>query len=133
MNSGYSHTTKAMDSEQRGKKKGNKHSVLSLRLQNEDHLYKSYMPFLNNGGVFVETKKTYALGQKVVLFLRMPENDDKVKVAAVVAWVTPQNVRGGKKKGVGLEFADKKGVAIGKDMAHMLRYRLSSDEPTYTM
>lgn len=108
-------------------------SVLPLRINDEDHLFKSYMSFLNHGGLFVETKRTYGLGQKVFLKILMPDSDEKITTAGEVAWVTPQNVRGGKKKGIGVAFIDKKGIKLGQEIAHLLRYRLASDEPTYTM
>ena len=108
-------------------------TMLPLRIVDEDHLYKAYMPFLSNGGLFVETTKIYGLGQKIRLIVRMPDSDDKLTLAGAIAWVTPKSIRSGKKKGVGVAFTDTKGANLAKEIEHLLRYRLTSDEPTYTM
>jgi len=113
--------------------KGGSQAVLHLRIHDEDHLYKAYMSFLSNGGLFVETHKIYGLGQKVRLVVRMPDSDDKIVLSGAIAWITPQSIRSGKKKGVGVAFTDPKGAKLAKKIEHMLRYRISSDEPTYTM
>ena len=64
-------------------------------------LQKSFMPFFKNGGLFVETKKPYNMGDKVVLLLSLP---DKSRHAAPgeIAWINPSF--GHRPSGVGIAF-----------------------------
>lgn len=48
-------------------------------LTNED-LYKAYMPFVKNGGLFIKNPPNYTLGEKVILKCKLLE-DNKVYTA----------------------------------------------------
>ena len=41
------------------------HGILSLTIKTKDELYRSYMPYIQNGGVFVATQRDYQLGEEV--------------------------------------------------------------------
>ncbi len=40
------------------------HGILSLSINTKEDLYKAYMPFIVNGGLFIPTPRTYQLGKK---------------------------------------------------------------------
>ena len=45
--------------------RGARNGILSLSIKDKAVLYAAYMPFVKNGGLFIPTKKDYALGDEV--------------------------------------------------------------------
>ena len=46
-------------------RQNSRNGILSLTIKDKAVLYSAYMPFLENGGLFVPTNKAYALGDEV--------------------------------------------------------------------
>jgi len=109
-------------------------SVLSLNINSKSALYAAYMPFLNNGGIFVPTPKRYAIGDEIFMLLQLMDDPTKHPVAATVVWVTPHGAQGGKTEGVGLHFsADEAGKALRNRIETILAGLLGSSRPTHTL
>ena len=81
-------------------------AVLTLTIQDKSVLYGAYMPFLQNGGLFVPTTRPYRLGDKVLLLLSLMDEPEKLPVADRVVWITPEGDRGNRQAGIGIEFSD---------------------------
>ena len=96
-------------------------------------LYRSFMPFLKNTGLFVPTRKRYLMGQEVLLMVQLPGLKEKFSAAGEVVWVNPENAAGHKKQGVGVEFTDGNGATLRIRIEGMLVEQLKSDAPTYTL
>ncbi len=79
------------------------------------------------------TKKSYELGEAVTMVVKLPDNDEKFKLPGTVAWISPEAATGDNKQGIGVEFAEGKGVAMRHRIEGLLGDRLGSDDPTYTM
>ena len=86
--------------------------MLALTLIDQNALYKAYMPFLKNGGLFLPTRKRYALGQDVFLILNLLDESDKIPVAGTVAWITPRGAQGNLPAGIGVHFSDVDGTGL---------------------
>ena len=56
-----------------------KNNVLSLTIKDKSALYAAYMPFLNNGGLFIPTKTTFLLGDEVFMLLTLTDSKEKLK------------------------------------------------------
>ena len=82
-----------------------KKGILSCVIKDVTELHKLYMPFIENGGVFVKTKNIYKLGDEVFLLLSLME-EEKFPVTGKVIWVTPQGASGLKHAGIGVQFSD---------------------------
>ena len=52
-------------------KQGSRNGILSLTIKDKAVLYSAYMPFLDNGGLFVPTNKAYSLGDEVFMLLTL--------------------------------------------------------------
>lgn len=106
---------------------------LSLKLQNKNALYNSYMPFLEFGGLFVPTDELFSLGEKVLLSVEWggyPMNPLQTKVA----WINPSRTSAHSPKGVGLAFIDDENCRQIKGLIeNELGPMISSDRPTYTL
>jgi type IV pilus assembly protein PilZ len=107
--------------------------LVPLRFKSTNQLYKSFMPWLKNGGLFVPTSKRFEMGQKVLMMVVLPGMIDKFPTAGAVAWVCPKDATGHNKPGVGVEFLDEEGVALRLRIEGMLTEQLKSLEPTYTL
>ena len=111
---------------------GVRNGILSLTIKDKAVLYAAYMPFVNNGGLFIPTSKSYKLGDEVFMLLSLMDEAEKIPVAGKVVWITPKGAQGNKAAGIGVQFTDANNVASGKIETY-LAGMLGSDKPTHTM
>lgn len=64
----------------------------------------SYMPFIQGGGLFIPTVKSYALGEKVTLDLTFPGKTEGMLIEGKVVWITPKNALHHVISGIGIQF-----------------------------
>jgi Tfp pilus assembly protein PilZ len=67
----------------------NKPGLLTLTIKDKSALYLAYMPFVQNGGLFIPTNSNYRIGDEVFMLLNLMGEDEKLPVAGRVIWVTP--------------------------------------------
>ena len=109
--------------------------ILSVKITDENMLYHAFMPFLQNGGLFIPTNKTYKLGEEVFILLTLMNEPEKIPVAGTIAWITPKGAQGNQASGIGVHFSDMDGAGIavkGKIESHLVE-KLKSDKATHTM
>ena len=107
--------------------------MLSLSIKDKSSLYAAYMPYVNNGGLFIPTNKTYNLGDEVFMLLTLMDDGERLPVAGKIIWMTPKGAQGNRANGVGVQFAPQdKGATRGKIETH-LAGALKSDRITHTM
>jgi type IV pilus assembly protein PilZ len=111
---------------------GARNGILSLTIKDKAVLYAAYMPFIQNGGLFIPTNKDYKLGDEVFMLLNLMEEPEKIPVAGKVVWVTPKAAQGNRAAGVGVQFSDQDDTAA-KKIETYLAGSLDSDRPTHTM
>jgi type IV pilus assembly protein PilZ len=111
---------------------GARNGILSLTIKDKAVLYAAYMPFVQNGGLFIPTNKSYSLGDEVFMLLNLMEEPEKIPVAGKVVWVTPKGAQGNRAAGVGVQFSDQDDTAA-KKIETYLAGSLDSDRPTHTM
>ena len=110
-----------------------KNSVLSLTIKDKIALYAAYMPFLENGGLFIPTKKPFSLGDEVFMLLTLTDSKEKLPLAGKVIWITPEGAQGNKTAGVGVEFNKLDKGATKSKIEKLLAGALGSDRKTHTM
>ncbi len=107
--------------------------MLSLSIKDKASLYAAFMPFVKNGGLFIPTNKTYALGDEVFMLLSLMDDSERLPVAGKIIWMTPKGAQGNRANGVGVQFSPQdKGATRGKIETH-LAGSLNSDRITHTM
>jgi len=111
---------------------GARSGILSLTIKDKAVLYSAYMPYLENGGLFVPTNKAYKVGDEVFMLLNLMDEAEKIPIAGKVVWVTPKGAQGNRTAGIGVQFSDQDATANAKIENH-LAGSLSSDRPTHTM
>lgn len=111
---------------------GSRHGILSLTIKDLAVLHSAYMPFVQNGGLFVPTNKSYEMGDEVFMILNLMDEDDKIPLSGTVIWITPKHAQGNRAPGIGVQFNDSENEAKGK-IEHYLTGMLGSDKFTHTM
>ncbi len=107
--------------------------ILSLTIKDKSALYAAYMPFINGGGLFIPTKKSYNLGDEVFMLLTLMDDTEKIPVAGKVIWITPMGAQGNRAAGIGVQFSDQDDGAARNKIEGLLAGALESDRPTHTM
>ncbi len=105
--------------------------ILTISYENKEDLYKAYMPFVKNGGLFIPTIKSFSINDGLFIVLHIPESTEKTPVSTKVIWITPIGAQGKRTPGIGVQFRDE-GVArtrIETSLAGLLK----SNAPTLTM
>ena len=108
------------------------HGILSLAIETTEDLYKSYMPYVKNGGLFIPTTRTYQLGEEVFMLLSLIEEDDKIPVTGKVIWVTPRAAQGGRIPGIGIQLSQDDATLVSKIETYVAA-QLNSGRRTNTM
>jgi len=111
---------------------GGRGGILSLTIKDKAVLYAAYMPYIQGGGLFIPTNKSYKLGDEVFMLLSLMEEPEKIPVAGKVVWITPKGAQGNRAAGVGVQFNEQDNTAIRKIETY-LAGSLESDRPTHTM
>lgn len=111
---------------------GSRQGILSLTIKDKSVLYSAYMPFLENGGLFVPTNKKYSIGDEVFMLLTLMDDPEKIPIAGRVVWVTPAGAQGNRQAGVGIQFSEQDASANAKIENH-LGGALNSERQTHTM
>lgn len=110
-----------------------KQSILSLSIKEKNALYAAYMPFINNGGLFIPTDKEYALGQEVFILLNLMEEVERLPIAGSIIWKTPVGAEGYRTAGIGVQFNDHDGGNARNKIENYLAGALAADRPTHTL
>ena len=107
--------------------------MLSLSIKDKASLYAAYMPYVQNGGLFIPTNKNYSLGDDVFMLISLMDDGERLPVAGKIIWMTPKGAQGNRAHGVGVQFSQQdKGATRGKIETH-LAGALKSDRITHTM
>ena len=114
-------------------KRGARNGILSLAIKDKAVLYAAYMPFIQNGGLFIPTKKEYELGDEVFMLLNLMGEEEKIPVAGRVIWLTPKGAQGKRTAGIGVQFSEQDQGNTQKKIEAYLAGALGGDKPTHTI
>ncbi len=107
---------------------------MQLNIKEKAALYAAYIPFFEEGGIFVPTAREYKLGDDVYVLLTLPDDPQRYPVAGRVAWVTPARAAGNRTQGVGIQFPkDEKSRQLKYKIEEVLGTALASERPTQTI
>lgn len=112
---------------------GPRQGILSLTIKDKSALYAAYMPFIENGGLFIPTKRDYRLGEEVFMLINLIDETERLPVAGKIIWITPNDAEGNRATGVGVQFSDQDGGTARNKIENYLAGALESDKPTHTM
>lgn len=105
--------------------------ILHLEFKTPDELFKSYMPFINGGGLFIPCTDDFSAGRWLALQLRLPGDIAFTQVSGKVIWVTPAYAQNQRTQGVGIQLQTD-AVALNKRIKVLLEGCDLAHCPTYT-
>ncbi len=106
-------------------------NIATLTIKDKKQLYKSYMPFIINGGLFIPTKRIYKLGEEVLMILILMDNKERLPIAGNVIWKTPEGFDSSNVAGIGIQLKDQ--GQVKSKIETYLAGALELDRSTYTM
>ena len=107
---------------------------MQVMLRDKAALLASFMPWLVRGGLFVQTTRTFALGDDIYLLVGLPDDPTRHPVAGKVVWITPARAGGGRPQGVGVAFPDDaKSQALRLHIEALLGTALEGSAATHTL
>lgn len=107
--------------------------IISLSISDRSALYTAYMPFVQNGGIFVPTSRAYELGDTVFLLLDLMDAPEPLITTASVVWITPTGAQGNKVEGIGVHFDEADKGATKNAIEEHLAGILEGDRSNNTM
>jgi len=110
-----------------------KPGLLTLTIKDKAALYLAYMPFVQNGGLFIPTNSAYSLGDEVFMLLNLMDEGDKLPVAGKVIWITPKGAQGKRMAGIGVQFSEQDNGETQKKISNYLAGALDGEKATHTM
>ncbi|MEE4185683.1 MAG: PilZ domain-containing protein [Gammaproteobacteria bacterium] len=110
-----------------------KPGLLTLTIKDKAALYLAYMPFVQNGGLFIPTNSAYGLGDEVFMLLNLMDEGDKLPVAGKVIWITPKGAQGKRMAGIGVQFSEQDNGETQKKISNYLAGALDGEKATHTM
>lgn len=121
------------DNKDKQKKEPRNSSVISIAIKDKQALYMSYMPFIQNGGLFVPSKKEHSLGDELFLLVQIMDEVEPVHISGKVVWISPPGAVGNRPRGVGIQFLGDDAKKISNLIESKLGGSLSLTRPTHTM
>ena len=104
--------------------------LLSLKIEDLGSLYEAYMPFIDKGGIFIPTQKSYKMGDEIFLKLQLPGEHGVLPVPGKVIWITPKGAQNRRTAGIGVQLLD---PVVHAKVETLLAGALESGKPTQTM
>lgn len=93
----------------------------------------SYMPYVQNGGLFVPSKKDHNLGDELFLLVQIMDEAEPVHISGQVIWISPPGAIGNRPRGVGVQFVGDDAKKVSNLIESKLGGSLSLTRPTHTM
>jgi type IV pilus assembly protein PilZ len=78
--------------------------ILNYIIKEPVELNLSYMPFINDGGLFIPTFQTYTMGDTIFVDLLLPGKKDSLRIEGKIIWITPPNALHHVLPGIGIQF-----------------------------
>jgi type IV pilus assembly protein PilZ len=108
-------------------------SISMLAIKDKKQLYKSYMSFITDGGLFIPTKRMYKMGEEVFMLLVLMDETERLPIAGTVVWKTPEGSDANRVAGIGIQLSNKDGGKVRNRIETYLAGALELDRPTHTM
>ncbi|MGB1190819.1 MAG: PilZ domain-containing protein [Pseudomonadales bacterium] len=88
------------------KRKSSAKNLLTVDIRDIHQLQFRYMPFVEQGGLFIETSEHYELGEQFFLLLRLMDEVEQLPLAVQVVWLAGADVKNPHRAGIGVQFTD---------------------------
>ncbi len=107
-------------------------NVLSVVFEDKSSLAKQYMPFIEQGGLFIRTEETFTLAATVSLSVQLPSDCEKYDMSGRVVWLTPSAAERGLPQGIGVQLMGNQGKILRHKIEQQLAQMVMVDKPILT-
>jgi type IV pilus assembly protein PilZ len=108
-------------------------SVISLQIKEKGALYAAFLPFVENGGLFVPTQRPAQLGDELYVILSLMDDPTKVAIPGRIAWITPAGTTG-RPQGIGIQFQKTEASDQARaKIEDLIGAALKSSRPSHTL
>ncbi len=112
---------------------GARQRILNFAISDRGALYAAYMPFIENGGIFITNSRRYEIGDDIFLVLKLMDEAESLPIAGKVVWVTPPGAEGNRAIGIGIQFGNQDKGAVSRKIETYLASMPELDRSTHTM
>lgn len=105
---------------------------VNIEFKNIQQLYGSYMPFVNNGGIFFISDEKVELGQVIKASVMLPDDLEPTEFEGPIVWVNPVGAQGGRPVGFGVGMNPEQ-LKLRTEIEKVLGAKLSGADVTSTM
>ena len=85
---------------------------ITLEIQSQLELNHAYMPFIVDGGLFIQVKEDFNLGDEVVINAVLPGMKEAISIEGRVVWITPKNALDSIFSGIGVQFTGERAKGL---------------------
>ena len=97
-------------------------SVMAISIKERAALYASYMPFIQGGGLFLPSPRSFTMGDPLLVILQLLDNPKRFPITGTVCWITPAGAVN-KTQGVGIQLPQND---IGSEVRLLIEQALGS-------
>ncbi|NNC22667.1 pilus assembly protein PilZ [Salinisphaera sp. USBA-960] len=109
--------------------------VIHVDIADQNELFEAYMPFIQNGGVFVPRSEvagqSYTLGDELFVFLQLLFENERLPVTGKICYIAPHG--GQSPAGVGVQFLAKDAGQTQARIEALLAEQPHVTRPTKTL
>ncbi|WP_201584970.1 PilZ domain-containing protein [Psychrobacter jeotgali] len=107
--------------------------ILTCHIEDVETLYASYLSFVDNGALFIPTKREQALGDEVFIAVTLPNSSERLPMNGKVVWINHQS-QSSRPAGFAVQIGtDVAGQRIKNEVERLLAGKIDSLQATYTM
>ena len=108
-------------------------SIITCHIEDTDTLYASYLPFVNNGAIFVPSTNSHELGDEVFVAITLPGSSERMPLNGTVVWVN-YKAQANRPAGFAVQFGtDAPSIKMKNEIERLLAGKSDSAMGTYTM
>ena len=105
---------------------------LAAEFENQNQLYRAYMPFVTHGGLFITSRLEANIGDPVKVAITLPDDLEPTHFESKVVWLNPVGVQGGRPTGIGISLPSDN-IKMKTLIEQALNTKLNGVEITATM
>lgn len=107
--------------------------ITTIAYDTVEKLYASYLPFIQNGAVFIPSAQQQELGSQVFVAITLPNSSERMPLNGKVVWVN-HRTQGNRPAGYAIQLSrDEAGLRIKNEVERLLAGQIESDRPTFTL
>ena len=107
--------------------------IITCNIPDLETLYRSYLVFINNGGLFVPSARNHQIGEEVFVAFTLPGSSERYPLNGKIIWLNAKGTTT-KPSGFGIQFGnDINSQKLKNDVDRLLAGTSEYDKPTSTM